>query len=58
MCKAMEDMCNEVKKETRLENLKNLMKTLSLTIEQAMDALKIPEADREIYKTKLYGSYL
>lgn len=37
MCKAMEDMCNEVKKETRLENLKNLMKTLSLTIEQVLD---------------------
>ena len=33
----MEDMCNEVKKETRLENLKNLMKTLSLTIEQVLD---------------------
>lgn len=33
----MEDMCNEVKKETRLENLKNLMETLSLTIEQVLD---------------------
>lgn len=53
MCKAMEDMRNEEKKETRLEDIKNLMETLSFTIEQAMDALKIPETDRQMYKSKL-----
>lgn len=49
----MEDMRNEEKKETRLEDIKNLMETLAFTIDQAMDALKIPETDRQMYKSKL-----
>lgn len=53
MCKAMEDMRSEEKIETRLEDIKNIMEALSFTIEQAMDILKIPEADRKMYRTKL-----
>ena len=32
-----------------LSSIQNLMETMKLTVEQAMDALKIPEADRQKY---------
>ena len=35
--------------ERALSDLRNLMETLGLTIEQAMAALKVPEAERQIY---------
>ncbi len=34
---------------TLLENIRNLMDTMKLTAEQAMAALKVPEADRSKY---------
>ena len=39
--------------QNRVENIKNLMKTLKLTAQQAMDALLIPAADQSEYLTKL-----
>ena len=39
--------------EERIENLKNLMESLKLTAQQAMDALKIPVSEREKYLEKL-----
>jgi len=39
--------------ETRLESIKNIMETLKLTAQQAMEALKIPNGDRPKYAAKL-----
>ena len=36
-----------------IEDIKNLMDTLKLTAEQAMDALKVPKEDQEYYAKKL-----
>lgn len=42
ICKIIEDLQNESKKETLLDNIRNLMKDLNLTLQQAMDAFDIP----------------
>ena len=54
------EMCNlsmavELKgvEQARLEDIKNLMATLNLTIQQAMDALKIPKEEQAHYAEKL-----
>ena len=36
-----------------LKSIENLMETLKLSAEQAMDALKVPEADKPKYASKL-----
>jgi hypothetical protein len=36
-------------------SVKNLMETLKLSMQQAMDALKIPEADRAYYANAING---
>ena len=43
----------EAKFETVLKNIVNLMNTMSLTAEQAMNALLIPEEERADYMAKL-----
>lgn len=53
MCKVMEDMRNEVAQRTVLQNIKNLMETMKLSAEQAMDALKVSETDRAKYAGRL-----
>ena len=57
MCKAMEDMRKEAMEkgmeQNRLENIKNLMSTLKLTAQQAMDALLIPENEQKKYMGRL-----
>ena len=61
MCEALRELMKEdfekQEQETRqitlLEDIKNLMDTTKWTAEQAMAALKIPEADRGKYITKL-----
>ena len=57
MCKAIEDMRNETRKEehffTVLENLKNVMDTFHVSTDKAMDALKIPIEDRDRYLSRL-----
>ena len=42
----MEEMRTEKERETRLDDIRNLMDTLKLSVEQAMDALRIPLGDR------------
>ena len=49
MCKVMEDMRNEEAKKTKVIDIENLMKNLKLTVEQAMDALSIPQSQRSTY---------
>ena len=42
--------------QTMLNSIKNVMETLGLTIEQAMSALKVPDADRPKYLELLANS--
>ena len=57
MCTAIDEMRkesrNEGKDEGILSSLKNLMANMNLTLQQAMDALGIPAADRPKYMSKL-----
>lgn len=50
MCRVMEEMrkeaAKEATKETLIENVRTLMETLTLSAEQAMDALRIPQGER------------
>lgn len=46
MCKLMEELQEEAKKETLLDNIRSLMETMKWTAQQAMNALKIP-ADKQ-----------
>ena len=42
MRSALDDFIEESKKETLIKSIRNLMKNLNLTLEQAMNALDIP----------------
>ena len=61
MCEALRELMRpeideEIEKErenTTLTNIQNLMKTLKMTAEQAMDALLIPAKDQSKYLAKL-----
>ncbi len=57
MCEALRELMKEdfekQERETLLETIKNLMDTMKWTAEQAMSAMKIPEADRGKYIAKL-----
>jgi len=58
MCKIIEDLFaeelaegkKEIEKETLLDSIRNLMETLNLTVQQAMDALKIPVDKQDEYR--------
>ena len=41
------------RERTRLEDVKSIMESFNLTVEEAMDALKIPMDEREALKAKL-----
>ena len=43
----------EGKAEGKIESLRNIMQTLNLTVQQAMDALKIPQEEREKYASMI-----
>ena len=47
------EITREVTKENQLSSIKNLMETLKLTAQQAMDALKIPESERSMLINQL-----
>lgn len=53
ICKTMEDMRNETKDNTIIENIRNLMDTVKWTAQQAMDALKIHVDEQSKYLSKL-----
>nr|WP_302585050.1 hypothetical protein [uncultured Schaedlerella sp.] len=57
MCEALRELMKEDleqrEQETLLKTIKNLMDTTKWTAEQAMAAMKIPEADRGKYIAKL-----
>ena len=53
MCNLSKGILERGKKERAVEDIQNLMETLKLTVEQAMDAIKVPEVDRDMYKAML-----
>lgn len=61
MSKIFEDFGKEMRDEGMkegakgklLENIKSIMETMHLTVEQAMDALRVPAEDRESLKRKI-----
>ena len=56
MCNLSKGILERGKKERAVEDIQNLMETLKLTVEQAMDAIKVPEVDRDMYKAMLQRS--
>ena len=49
MEKGIEKGIEKGRQETILATAKNLMKTLKLSVEQAMDAMDVPQAERPKY---------
>ena len=47
--KAAEEAAEETKESERLSSIRNIMETLHLTAEQAMNALKIPANEQPKY---------
>ena len=52
MCKAIEEMLNKEKQETRLEtifnNIRGLMESMKWSADQAMNAMQISDSDRAV----------
>lgn len=57
MCEALKELMKEdfekKEHETMLNTIRNLMDSMKWTAEQAMTAMKIPDADRGKYMAKL-----
>ncbi len=53
MCKAIEDMKREARDKTLMDSIRNLMETMKLTADQAMEALKIPSKDQKRFAKML-----
>ena len=49
MCKVMEDMRNETVKRTKIDDIKNVMESFGVSVEKAMESLKIPETLWSMY---------
>ena len=55
MCKVLEDMRKEKEQETKVIDIRNLMETMKWSIEQAMNALKIPADEQAMYAGLVKG---
>lgn len=53
MCKMMEDMRNDTFLKAKIEDIRNVMKSLKVDAEKAMDVLMIPAPDRPLYAARL-----
>ena len=53
MCRAMEEMRKEAAVEELLKTLRNLMKNVGWTAEQALTAMGVSETDKDILLKKL-----
>ena len=49
MCRAFEEVRDEAREEERIKNIQNLMESMKLTAQQAMDALMIPVSEQSKY---------
>ena len=47
------NLVKDARQEARMETARSLMNALGLSVEQVMDALKVPEEDRETYRELL-----
>jgi hypothetical protein len=55
MCNLSEGVRDEGIKVGTLASIKNLMETMNWSLQQAMSALKIPDADRAYYANVING---
>lgn len=53
MCQAFEDLAEKRVLDEKASLIRNLMETMKWTAEQAMEAMKIPEADKKLLVPKL-----
>jgi hypothetical protein len=65
MCQALQELMKDeidakintavatAETDTRIDDIKNIMSTLKYTPEQAMDLLKIPQENRNLYMSRL-----
>ena len=53
MCKAVDDLAENRRLDSIADNLKKMVKNLKMTLEQAMNALELSEADREAVSKRL-----
>ena len=53
MCKIVEELVEEGKEQVMVESVKNLMDSLKIDAEQAMDLLKVPKEQRKKIAEKL-----
>ena len=49
MCKVMEDMRNETAKQIKINDIRNVMESFGVSVEKAMESLKIPKAQWTVY---------
>lgn len=48
MCKAVDELVEKRRLDAMFDVVKNLMETMKLSVEQAMEAIKLSEEDRAI----------
>ncbi len=53
MCRAMEEMRNDTEFKTRLDDIRNLIETLNMTVDEVLKAMRIPEAEHARYLAAL-----
>lgn len=53
MADVIEEQVNQKIEETRIENIRNIMKAFNVSAEQAMDVLQIPQNRRAFILSKL-----
>ncbi len=53
MCRSMEEMRNETAERIILQTIRNLMETMKWSAEQAMDAMKVSDGDKDKYMSRL-----
>lgn len=53
MSRIGDEIYKEAEEKRLLQDIRNLMDTMKLSVEQAMDALKVPDYDKEKYAARL-----
>lgn len=53
MCKSVEQYGKECALQTKVDNIQNLMETLKLSLDQAMQALKITSDEQQLIRTMI-----
>lgn len=53
MCRAFEEVRNETREETLLETIRNMIKKIKITAQQAMEMMDMPLAEQEKLLAKI-----